>query len=77
MENREIRKEVHALAWPMVATNVLTRGIDIVAMILVGHLGMNAFAEGEVLELSWKYLFQHTESNVFALTDGDLRQQCM
>jgi putative MATE family efflux protein len=44
MNSRAVRSEVHALAWPMVGTNLLTRGINIVDMMLVGHLGKNALA---------------------------------
>ncbi len=44
MTNKELRREINRLAWPIVASTVLIRGVGIADIIILGHTGKNALA---------------------------------
>ncbi|NIP42900.1 MAG: MATE family efflux transporter [candidate division Zixibacteria bacterium] len=44
MNNRELRKEINRLAWPIIASMVLIRGVGIADVIILGHTGKEPLA---------------------------------
>lgn len=44
MTNKELRREINRLAWPIVGSTVLIRGVGIADVIILGHTGKDALA---------------------------------
>jgi len=44
MTNRELRRQINSLAWPIIASTVLIRGVGIADVIILGHTGKEALA---------------------------------
>jgi len=44
MTNRELRREINSLAWPIIGSTVLIRGVGIADVIILGHTGKEALA---------------------------------
>lgn len=44
MTDQQLRREIFQLAWPIVLSNLLQRGVGIVDTLLVGHVGANELA---------------------------------
>jgi len=44
MTNRELRKQINRLAWPIIASTVLIRGVGIADFMLLGQTGKNPLA---------------------------------
>ncbi len=44
MTNKELRREINRLAWPIIGSTVLIRGVGIADVIILGHTGKDALA---------------------------------